>query len=328
MSDVSQTTDDLDARIRDLFSEATAAIEPDASTDGFDPAEDLDDERQEELRSLGADARTILSKTDPASLLAVLGLDDGDGPGSIPAAILAGDADDVAELRILLSLSRLVPDEGPEKSDAPAQDPFTADERDALATVADLLCVAETDDGAADGQEGEVASETPDDHGDEDSDDAITSILQEALESVRIGLDAGPDRDGEVAAELAEESETNGDEAGGVGKTDDSRQADDADGTEDVTDGLVDTAGAVVDEAGDRLQELASGGGGTEREADDESARGTADDGDEDETVLGGGDERSRQSVSGFARGTYSTIPSQNRPDFGGVRRYSTMPER
>ncbi|WP_247729160.1 hypothetical protein [Halovivax limisalsi] len=338
MSDASQTTDDLAARIRDLLSEAAATLEPDASADGY-LADDIDDDRREALGTLGTEAWTILSETDPASLLAALGLGGADDSGSVPAAILAGDPDDVAELRVLLSLSQLAPSEVDEDADEPdpeSVDSFGADERDAVATIADLLdAAAETDDEEADGTERGAASATADDQGDGGDDrDEIASALQEALDAVRTDVDDVLDADGlDVDAAMEVVSETLGD-----GEADAESQADGADG------GLADVAGDVVDEAGVRLDAAlgadADGADGDDDRAADEAKSGRPDAGGDDDDggpfglgdgqdgLLGGPDDGDRKSVSGFARGTHSTIPSRDRPDMTGVRRYSTMPDR
>ncbi|ELZ08967.1 hypothetical protein C479_12604, partial [Halovivax asiaticus JCM 14624] len=134
MPTASQSTiDDVAERVRKLIAEARAAL-PDVArgSDESDPADALSASGRTTLRALGSDAAALLEGTEPAALLAALDIDRPDVADSVPAAILAGDPDDVASLRAILTLSRLAGDEDAEPS-------FDEGERDAMATLAPLL---------------------------------------------------------------------------------------------------------------------------------------------------------------------------------------------
>lgn len=333
MSEATQPTpDDLAEQVRDLFANATEVLPTGRSTaDGSELADELSDAERTDVRDLGGEAADLLETSDPEALLAALGMGGSDGPGSIPAAILAGEPDDVADLRVLLALSRLAPDED-------GDGPFDEQEREAMATLTDLLGdesadESETSDGAsetAEGDEGTNDSDAGDgesdaaeaesgDEGGEDGGDEVTSALEDALDEVQTGL---------------------GDALGIDGAPDDAD-------AEDGGDGLVEAAGDFVDEAGGRIADAATdddGGesedaaaedaGDADAESEDDGLLGLGDEGgrldsDEDDGMLGGEDSPGDdESVSGFGRTKHSTIPSQDRADMSGVRRYSTMPDR
>ncbi|WP_152415897.1 hypothetical protein [Halovivax asiaticus] len=48
----------------------------------------------------------------------------------------------------------------------------------------------------------------------------------------------------------------------------------------------------------------------------------------DDRSISGGASGRTRQSVSGLGRATYSTMPARDRPDMSGVPRYRTLADR
>lgn len=337
MSETTQTApDDLAEQVRALFANAREVLPADRSTaDDSEGGDELSDAERAEVRDLGSEAADLLETSDPEALLAALGMGGSDGPGSIPAAILAGDPDDVADLRVLLALSRLAPDEDGDGT-------FDEQERTAMATLVDLLGDgsageaesvettdddSETADGEAAGADGDAGDEEADAEAAEDETDAaesedegdeITSTLQDALADVQSGL-------------------------GDAFESDDADDADEGGGD----DGLVEAAGDFVDEASGRIADAATGedGGAGEgatdadtadqdADSEDEGFLGLGDEGDvldsdEDGGTLGGEDSpRGRQSVGGFGRAKLSTIPAQDRADMSGVRRYSTMPKR
>lgn len=336
MSEATQPTpDDLAEQVRDLFADAREVLptEQSAADDS-----DLSDDERIDVRELGGEAAELLETSDPEALLAALGIGGSEGPGSIPAAILAGEPDDVADLRVLLALSRLAPDEEGDGT-------FDESEGEAMAIIADLLetdtadeSAPDSDDaaGTADGDasdgDGEAETEASDEETDADGEtgaaeseegadeesDEITAALQDALTDVQSGLGDAVGMDSAAG---------DADEGGGDG-------------------GIAEAAGDLVDEAGDRIADATSGedGGGSEKAAED--ADDANDDG-EDDGLLGVGDEGGMldsnedggtlggegspgdgESVSGYGRTKHSTIPSQDRADMSGVKRYSTMPGR
>lgn len=351
MPTASQSTiDDVAERVRKLIAEARAAL-PDVArgSDESDPADALSASGRTTLRALGSDAAALLEGTEPAALLAALDIDRPDVADSVPAAILAGDPDDVASLRAILTLSRLAGDEDAEPS-------FDEGERDAMATLAPLLLdesasETTTDETAtaADRTDAETPSDpaespTKPDAGDDADGDEISAVLREALDDVRTDLDdvLGIGDGGEPSAEGSDTEESD-DETDDAGESGDEASDVDESGGEG---GLADTAASLVDEAGSRLSDVSMGAGdenGVDHDGEGDEAGTTADDTDEAEGLLGMGDDglslddrsisggasgRTRQSVSGLGRATYSTMPARDRPDMSGVPRYRTLADR
>lgn len=265
MSTASQSTiDDVAERVRTLLDEARAALPDEARGSGeSDLADALSDSGRTTLRALGSDAVALLEDTEPAALLAALDIDRPHDADSIPAAILAGDSDDVASLRAILTLSRLADGEDAEAS-------FDEEERDAMATLAPLLpdesaSKTATDETATEPDRADAETQSREsDTGDDAGGDEISAVLREALDDVRTDLD-------EVLG------------IGGGGKPSDE--------------------------------------GSDTEESDDET-------GDAGGSIGGGASDRTRQSVSGLGRATYSTMPAQDRPDMSGVPRYRTLADR
>lgn len=263
-------TDDVTDHVRRLLSDAASVL--DAARPSPGEAVRVDELDPRALRELGEEAADVLEATDPETLLDALGLGGADGPGSVPEAILTGDADHVAELRALLALSRLAPGEG-----TAIDSPFEDDDRETLRTLGDLLTEQAGDD-SNDRPEGTTEEPASGDTAREtlaETSDEITSALRTALDDARTGL-------GDV---LGEDSLL-GDE-GLLGAHED-----------DEDEGLLDVETGAMP-SGEEARSLATGD--------------SAD---------------ARESVSGYGRSTYSTVPSQDRPDMAGVRRYSTMADR
>ncbi|MFC3957912.1 hypothetical protein [Halovivax cerinus] len=334
MSTVPQSTiDDVTERVWDLLDEATNALPDEAArSDESEPADALSDSGRSTLRALGSDAAALLEDTEPEALLAALDIDRPDGADSIPAAILAGDPDDVASLRALVTLSRLADDEAVGGS-------FDAEERDATVTLASLLADGPVGEPAtaaghdAAGQSAAGGAPAESESEDETAGDEIIDVLQGALDEVGTGID-------DVLGVGGEEDGDGSDDDG----SDDDRGEDD--GGESGDDGeLGDVTAGLVDEA-ESLSSDTSTGDGEAADDDGETEGGERDDaegGDEDGGLLDVGGEglldgdrstdgedsgRTRQSVSGFGRTSHSTIPAGDRPDMTGLARYRTMPDR
>lgn len=313
-------TDDLATDVDRVLSNAMATLESSrAAPDEPIQADDLTGSRREELRNLAGEAADLLESTDPETLLDALGMGSPDGPGSIPEAILTGEADAVSELRALLSLSRLAPE-----ADGDANAAFDDTERQALTRLADLLGDRGAGDRTAEPAASTPADDSPDEteltteDGPDDAGDAITSALQTALADVREGIGDGRGDDEGDGLLGGDEGEI----LGGEGALGDDEGL--LDGVRGILGGDGDDDGSKSDgdDGGGLLVDDGVIGGGDEEEVDGD-----------DDGLLGGGAEPTgtggaagdRKSVSGYGRSTYSTVPSQDRPDMKGVRRHSTM---
>lgn len=340
MPTASQSTiDDVANQVRSLLDEARAELPDEVTGDDESAlADGLSDSGRTTLRALGSDAAALLEDTEPKALLAALDIDRPDGADSIPAAILAGDPEDVASLRAILTLSRLAGDEDGETS-------FDDEERDAVATLASLLTdesasKTTTDEDRAD----EVSRSEEPDAGDDADGDEISAVLREALDEVRTDLDdvLGVGGGGESSDEGsdAQASDDEPSDAGGSGDEASDTSESGGDG------GLADTAASLVDDAESHLSDVSIDAGdenGADHDGEGDEAGSAVDDTGEDEGLLGmaddglplddrsiggGGSARTRQSVSGLGRATYSTMPAQDRPDMSGVPRYRTLADR
>lgn len=172
-------TEDLSGRIDDLLSNATTELESlQAAADGEVQLEELDDSQRESIRKFADEATELLETSEPARLLDALGLGGEDGPGSIPEAILTGEPGRVAELRALLTLSRLAPDADDETDEL---DPSSVDEG-TLSTLSTLLGTRAVDAKSTDESDESTADEPTDEAAGKG--DRITSTLRSALDDV------------------------------------------------------------------------------------------------------------------------------------------------
>ena len=301
-------SEELSDRVHRLLTETSSALE-EFPNETDEVVENLE---RDGLGERAAEAAELFETTDADELLAALGLTDGEeGPGSIPGAILTGDPAEVAELRALMTLSRLSP-EGEEELDADTVEPAIETLRETLGgRYGDESSDAETDASSspadAHGKQSEEASESGPDG------EAIKSAMQSALSGVRNELG------GVTGSESDEDS-------GLLGSSDE-------DG------GLLDRDSDEED--GGLLEGVAGEGGLLDRDGDEEDSglldRDSDDEDEEDGDGLLGGEEGLQGSDEGLAeqeaghsggRAYLRTMPRQDRADMRAVRRHSTMPER
>lgn len=234
-------TEELHDHVTELLEAADRGVdslpplEEASEDDVYDAAGDSDD-----LLEAAEDARALLSTTDSRDLLEALGLaelPDGSEAETIPEAIVGGDQESVADLRVLLKLARVADadhdGEGFEDALEALRDVVesrdeAADRGDGDPAESDTAEATEADEAPGDETDAETDVESEDESADESDDDGLESELRstvgDALEGfgddvrdVRDRLEAATvdeDEDEGADDEAEEEAEETDDETG------------------------------------------------------------------------------------------------------------------
>ena len=200
-------SEELSDRVHRLLTETSSVLEelPEETDEVVEYLE------RDGLGERAAQAAELFETTDVDELLAALGLTDGEeGPGSVPGAILTGDPAEVTDLRALMALSRLSP-EDEEDLDTDTVEPAIETLQETIrGRYGDESNNAETDASSspadADGKQSEDASESDTDG------EAIKSAMQSALSEVRDELGVGSEGESDEDGGLLDR----GDEDGGL----------------------------------------------------------------------------------------------------------------
>ena len=249
-----------------------------------------DDANTERLDELGDRADEIVSTTDLSDLVAAIGLGGDDQPQSLPAAVAAGDPEEVAALRSLLTAAKLP----------------TADEEQREQLVDELESLAETaqpqppDESESTEAENETEAEST-----ENEDEGET-------ESTETAPEAEAEEEAESAETANDTDEAESEDTGSVRQLLESQLQD----TFDIFDDGLDVKG-LTDGLTDDEDETEA-----ETETDDsEPSEETADEKDQSTQSRDG----TRWRPGGRGRTTHSTIPTTGRRDIGHSGRYSSI---
>ncbi|WP_254767434.1 hypothetical protein [Salinilacihabitans rarus] len=177
-------SDPPDERASEILDDAAATVAdlpPEADPEGL--RDELDDADEDALRDFAAAAREVVEESEPADVLAAVGLSelpDGSEPSSLPEAIAAGDPGKVADLRSLLILSKLAG----EWRDDEAVGQRLSELRE---TLGERAGPSAPDEGEADAEGDEAEAERAADERDAEGGD-LESTLQSAMDDALGGF--------------------------------------------------------------------------------------------------------------------------------------------